>query len=74
LLLERRIPTAFTSFNQTEANEDAAVLEKLGASFFLPPQENPFHSLHPMREPEAMNKFYYNHYYVMGIHGTHNSK
>eukprot|EP00457_Paulinella_chromatophora_P006298 gb/GEZN01006316.1/.p1 GENE.gb/GEZN01006316.1/~~gb/GEZN01006316.1/.p1 ORF type:complete len:531 (-),score=37.96 gb/GEZN01006316.1/:87-1499(-) len=64
-------PIIWTAYSKDEAILTAARLESYGARFLLAPQENPFRSLLPSREPTGLlsSPFYYHNGQVMLTQG-----
>ncbi|KAJ2919080.1 hypothetical protein MD484_g1369, partial [Candolleomyces efflorescens] len=60
ILVEKKIPSVFTSFNELEAEKEAAMLSELGAQLIpeLGPCRNPWGSLLLKTEPGRLDGFY----------------
>ncbi|KAJ6462370.1 hypothetical protein C8R47DRAFT_1158414 [Mycena vitilis] len=60
LLVDRKLPSVFTSYNRQEAEEDAAMLRVAGATLLpnLGPHKNPWGSMKLMPEPNHVFGFY----------------
>ncbi|KAJ6597471.1 hypothetical protein DFH09DRAFT_903985 [Mycena vulgaris] len=60
VLVERRIPSLFTSYNREEAELEAALLRAAGATLHsaLGPTKNPWGSIHVNPEPTKVYGFY----------------
>ncbi|KAJ7137091.1 hypothetical protein C8R44DRAFT_729007 [Mycena epipterygia] len=60
VLVERRIPSLFTSYNREEAELEAALLRAAGATLHsaLGPTKNPWGSIHATPEPTKVYGFY----------------
>ncbi|KAJ7644868.1 hypothetical protein FB45DRAFT_898855 [Roridomyces roridus] len=60
VLVERKIPSAFTAFNREEAEPEAALLEQAGATLHpgLGPSKNPWGCIKVVPEPNRVYGFY----------------
>lgn len=69
LLVDKSIPTVFTSFTHEEWEKDTEVAWRAWAKITLPGQPNPWRSLQPLQEMEVTNTFFYLNHIMWAFEG-----
>ncbi|GBB96256.1 hypothetical protein RclHR1_02710015 [Rhizophagus clarus] len=73
-LLDKNSPCSFTSYSKKEAIEDVKILKEWGAKILTGAKENKWRSNMPLVEPQEVDKFYYNNYYITLFQGNANKE